>query len=89
MVPNQGGKQMTVHELLESYFGLDSKFQAIVIVQNDGGKQKTLYFSPYGYHEMCMRPEIRSAAVRKWGLAVRPNRIWGSVEKESERRADL
>ena len=80
---------MTVHELLESYFGLDSKFQAIVIVQNDEGKQKTLYSSPYGCHEMYMKPEIRSAAVRKWGIAVRPNRIWVSVEKESERRTDL
>ena len=80
---------MTVHELLESYFGLDSKFQAIVIVQNDEGKQKTLYSRPYGYHEMYMPPEFRRAAVRKWGIAVRPNRIWVSVEKESERRTDL
>lgn len=71
---------MTVQEFLRAYFSLGSKFQSISVQKNNGGKLKNLYSSNSGYVEQYMQPEVRVAAVGKWGIDEKLKRIWITVE---------
>lgn len=71
---------MTVQEFFRSYFELGSEVKEILVQRNDGsGHLKCLYSSADGYKEQFMRPEVRAAEIRRWGIDRKCKRIWVTV----------
>lgn len=71
---------MTVQEFFRAYFSLGSKFQNISVRRVEGERFINLYSSNQGYAERYMRPEVRSATIRGWGIDATAKRIWVTVE---------
>lgn len=71
---------MTVQEFFRAYFSLGSKFQNISVQRNENGRLRYLYSSDMGYVEQYMRPEVRAAIIRGWGIEARSKIIWVTVE---------
>ena len=56
---------MTVLEFARSYFALGSKMNKLLVRRNDNGMCQNLYNGDI-HSEIYMRPDVRSAVVRKW-----------------------
>lgn len=71
---------MTVQDFFRAYFSL-SDVREIWVQRNDGsGRLERLYSSNDGYHEQYMKPEVRAAKIRGWGIDRKCRRIWVTVE---------
>lgn len=71
---------MTVREFLQAYFQLGSKFQNILVQENNGdGHLKVRYSSSDGYHDQWIRPEVRGAKINTWGIDLKKKLIWITI----------
>lgn len=56
---------MTVSEFARSYFALGSKITKLLVRRNNNGICQNLYSGDI-HSEIYMRPEVKTAVVRKW-----------------------